>query len=237
VLHEAGDDSTVLRVEDFTVETDRRGRLADYVCEVSLEREDSILLHYRIRPNHPLVHRGTEVFLVSYAEDTARPEAFALSVYDSLGNVVVPHTFAAVDVKTYVDELGGSLQATLGVLPGIRFFPDSGGIRSYMLQRSVLPPEEAEGPYQFVLMYGVPAVLVTLEIVREPMQVLIMAGLALLTVGTFVSLYLSHRRIWFIVTGLPGAKARIVFAGNASRDPEGFADEFEDVRRTLHELA
>jgi len=237
LLGRAGSDSTVVKVQDFTVETDERGRLSDYVCEVTLETGDRIFARHRIRPNHPLVRGGREVYLVSYAEDTARPEAFALSVYDSLGNIIAPHVFAGVDVKDHIDELGGAIQATLGVLPGVRFFSDEGGVESYVLQRGVLPPEEVKGRYQFVVMYEVPAVLVTLEIVREPFQGLIIAGFALLTAGTFVSLYLSHRRIWFTVTGLPDRKTRIVFGGGASRNPDGFAEEFEAVRRTLDELA
>jgi cytochrome c biogenesis protein len=237
VLTASGGDGTSLRVEDFTVETDRMDRLSDYVCEATLESGDRILSRHRIRPNHPLVHEGVEVFLVSYREDMARPEAFALSVFDSLGEVVVPHVFAAVDVKNYVDELEGAIEATLGVLPGIRFFPDTGGVQSYVVQRDVLPPDEVEDRYQFVVMYGVPAVLVTLEIVREPFQFLIITGLALLTAGTSISLYLSHRRIWFIVAGLPGGKTKVSFGGGASRNPDGFAVEFEAVRRTLDELA
>ena len=232
-----GPDSTVVRVEDFTVETDEMGRLSDYICEVTLEAGDRILSRHTIRPNHPLDYRGIEVYLVSYAEDTERPEAFALSVYDSLGNVVAPHIFAAVDVRNYIEELQGAVQATLGVLPGVRFFPDSGGIQSYMVQRDVLPPDEVEGPYQFVVMYGVPGVLVTLEVVREPLQGLIIAGLALLTAGTFLSLYLSHRRIWFMVTEHSRGTSRVVLGGGASRNPDGFAEEFEAVRRTLDELA
>jgi cytochrome c biogenesis protein len=237
VLERSAGDSTLVRVEDFTVETDERGRLSDYVCEVTLEVDDTIIRRYRIRPNHPLVHGGREVYLVSYAEDTAKPEAFALSVFDSLGNVVAPHIFAPVDVKNYIDELGGAIQATLGVFPGVRFFSDDGIVRTYLLQRDVEPPGEVEGKYQFVIMYGVPAIAVTLEVVREPFQGFILAGLALLTAGTFVSLYLSHRRIWFIVTGLPEDRSRVVYGGNASRNPEGFGGEFASVRRTLDELA
>jgi cytochrome c biogenesis protein len=237
VLERTAGDSTVLRVDDFYKETDEMDRLSDYVCEVALERGDSILLDYRIRPNHPLGYKGLEVFLNSYAEDTARPEAFALSVYDSLGNIVVPHTFAPVESKLYVDELEGSLQGTLGVLPGVRLFYDDGRIESYMLSRDVVPPEEVHGRYQFVVMYGIPSVLVTIEVVREPFQRLVIIGFGLLTGGAFVSLYLSHRRMWFIVTGVQGGKSRIVFGGSASRNPDGFAGEFESIRRTLSELA
>jgi cytochrome c biogenesis protein len=236
-LERSGSDTTLVRVESFTIETDARERLSDYVCEVTVERGDRIVLRYRIRPNHPLVYGGREVYLVSYAEDAERPEAFVLSVYDSLGSVVAPHVFAAVDAKNYIEELAGSIQATLGMIPGVRFFPDSGGIRSYVLQRSVLPPEEVTGPYQFVVMYGVPAVVVTLEVVKEPFQGLIIAGFVLLTGGAFVSLYLSHRRIWFILTELPNGKTRIVLGGGTNRNPDGFAAEFEAVRRTIDELA
>jgi cytochrome c biogenesis protein len=237
VLEQAGRDSTVLNVNDFTVETDEAGRLSDYVCEVTVEHGDSVLMDYRIRPNHPLSYKGQEVFLNSYAEDSSRPEAFALSVYDSVGTLIVPHTFAPVDGRLYVDELEGSLQATLGVVPGVRLFTDDGKIESYVLEREVNPPEGVQGRYQFVLMYGVPAILVTLEVVKEPFQGLIIAGLGLLTAGTAISLYLSHRRIWFIISAAGGGKTRIVFGGAASRNPEGYSDEFEVVRRTLDELA
>ena len=36
-------------------------------------------------------------------------------------------------------------------------------------------------------------------------------GFALLTVGTFISLYLSHRRLWFKVSEEGGDRARVVF--------------------------
>ena len=237
VLERTGADSTVLRVDDFYVETDEMDRLSDYVCETALERGDSILRHYLIRPNHPLKYRGTEVFLSSYAEDTERPEAFAVSVYDSLGDLVAPHVFAPVGSRLYVDELHGSIEGTMGVLPGVRLFHDDGRVESFVLKRDVAPPEEAGGEYQFVVMYGIPSLIVTLEVVREPFQGLLIAGLVLLTGGVFVSLYLSHRRIWFIVTGTEDGRSRIVFGGNASRNPEGFSDEFRHVRRTLDELA
>jgi cytochrome c biogenesis protein len=236
VLERTAADSTFLRVDDFYVETDDMDRLSDYVCEVALEQGDSILLHYRIRPNHPLEYRGMEVFLSSYAEDTARPEAFAVSIYDSLGDLVLPHVFAPVGSRLYLDEIHASIEGTVGVLPGVRLFYDDGRVESFMLKRDVAPPEEAGGRYQFVVMYGIPSLIVTLEVVREPFQGLLIAGLVLLTGGIFVSLYLSHRRIWFIVTGTEDGKSRIVFGGNASRNPEGFSDEFRHIRRTLDEL-
>jgi cytochrome c biogenesis protein len=235
-LERSAGDSTRLNVDDFTVETDRMDRLSDFVCRVSLERGDSVLLEYRIRPNHPLSYKGWEVFLSSYDEDLSRPEAFAVAVYDSLGDLLVPHAFAPVGARYYVEELHGSLEAALGMMPGVRLFLDDGRIETYMLEREVRPPAEASGKYQFVLMYAIPSTLVTLEVVREPFQGLVIAGLGLLTAGTFVSLYLSHRRIWFIVSGVAGGKSRIVFGGSASRNPEGFSGEFEAVRRTLNEL-
>ena len=59
----------------------------------------------------------------------------------------------------------------------------------------------------------------------------------LLTLGTFVSLYLSHRRIWFILMPLPGEKTRVVFGGRSNRNREGLEKEFESIKDTLDELS
>jgi cytochrome c biogenesis protein len=230
-------DSVRVDVDDFTVETDERDRLSDYLCEVTVSQDRQVLLRYEIRPNHPLRFRGKEVFLVSYAEDDFKPEGFVVTVYDSTGGTVAPHVFVPLGDAVRVDEVGGSLRATLGVVPGVQLISDDGGVRTYLLRRDVASPGEAGAAYQFVFMYAVPALIVTLEVVDEPFQGFIVAGLSLLSAGTFVSLYLSHRRIWFIVTGLPQDKARIAFGGSSNRNPVGMADELEGIRKTLDELA
>jgi hypothetical protein len=64
-----------------------------------------------------------------------------------------------------------------------------------------------------------------------------MAGLVLLTLGTFATLYLSPRNLWFIVKPHPGGKAKVTLGGRTARNREGFAKEFQAIRSTLDELS
>lgn len=238
VFNIPGPDGEVLpvAVEAFTVEVDERGRLSDYVCEVRYRHGDGPTSWFRIRPNHPFELAGRELYLVSYEEDPATPAGFVLAAYDSAGGAAAPHFFAAIDDPVYVEQLAATVQASIGVMPSLRLITDDGRVETYMIEDR---PGRATGNqrYRFVLVHAVPSVLVVLEVVREPGQAFIMVGFALLTVGTFVSLYLSHRRIWFIVTKAPEGKASVTFGGAANRNRDGFSQEFEKIRSAVDELS
>jgi cytochrome c biogenesis protein len=235
MLRTSGGDSVQVRVDDFLVETDERDRISDYVCSVSLSRSGETLLKYRIRPNHPLKFGRREVYLVSYDEVPSEPEGFVVSVYDSLGTLLIPHLVLGMDQPVHIQEIEAKVVASQKMVRSVRLLLDGGGVETYLIRDE--PEPEAGGRFQFVLMYVIPSVVVTLEVVKEPFQGLIIGGLILLTVGTFMSLYLSHRRIWFIVSPLAEGKSRVVFAGTANRNREAFAQELEGIRRTLLELA
>jgi cytochrome c biogenesis protein ResB len=233
----AGGELVAVSVEDFTVEVDDRDQVSDYVCEVSFHHERDGLTRYRIRPNHPLRYVGNEVYLVSFDEDTSVPEGFVVSVYDSAGGIILPHLFAGTGIGDYVEELGATVKAVHGVVPVLTLNFDDGRVETHIVERDPSGAGKDDSPYRFVLLHAVPSLAVLLEIVREPGQGLIIAGLSLLTLGTCVSLYLSHRRIWFILMPLPGEKTRVIFGGRANRNGEGFAREFESIKDTLDELS
>ena len=227
--------SVRMAIDDFTIELDEEDRISDYVCKVSVLVDDQVVLRHRIRPNHPLKYAGTEVYLVSYADDTSRPEGFVVSVYDPDGRLVLPHLFAPLGEAVYVEELGFTVEADIGVVPSLRIAGDDGRRETHPVKQDV--SEVGRGSYSFVLIHAVPSLVVTLEVVGEPGQWLIISGLALLTIGTFVSLYLSHRRIWFIVTALSPSQSKIVMGGQTNRNIEAFAREFDLIGGQLRELS
>jgi len=226
-----GEEITVM-VEDFNIEFDDNDHISDFICDVALVKEDNIFMRHSIRPNHPLKYGGREVYLQSYSEGM---EGLVVTVYDSLGQVVLPHLFLDLDEEIYVEELEARARIDLGMVPTVRLQPDSGGLETYVVQE-VVERSPAER-YQFVIMYAVPSVIVYLEVVKEPFQGFVYIGFALLTLGTFISLYLSHRRLWFKVSGEEGGRARVVFGGRSNRGRPGFKAEFEAIRETLNELA
>lgn len=231
-LSTSGGEEITVMVEDFNIEVDEKDRVSDFICDVALVRGDSIYMRHSIRPNHPLRYGGSEIYLQSYSEEMA---GLMATVYDSQGQVVLPHLFLDMEQPVYVEELEASARLDLGMVPTVRLILDEGGVETYVIRETVeRRPEER---YQFVAMYAVPSVIVYLEVVREPYQGFIYAGFALLTVGTFVTLYLSHRRIWFKVDPVEGGRAEVVFGGRSNRNRAGFISEFEAIRETLNELA
>jgi cytochrome c biogenesis protein len=227
----------MISAEDFIVELDERSYISDYVCEVNFRDEAGEPVWYNIRPNHPLKIAGWEIYLVSYRDDPEIPEGFVLSGSDSAGGLVMPHVFAGVGDPVYVEELAATVQASIGVVPSLRLITDDGKVETYIIEDERTQFDHGGQQYRFTLVHMVPSLLVTLEVVREPGQGFIIAGFVLLTLGTFMSLYLSHRRIWFIVETLPGDKSKVTFGGRANRNRDGFSREFGAIRDTLDELS
>lgn len=231
-----GLEETAVMVEDFEVVYDEYGRLSDYVCSVVLTENGRPLIVKDIRPNHPLEYRGRGVFLVSYDQDFEALQGFVVSVLDRDGRTIVPALFLAFGGPLEVPGVNVIIEAVDAVVPHIRITYPAGEVENLRLDPDA-PVHTADGNLGFSVIHGVPTVYVTLEVVREPGEWLVIAGLILLTAGTCVCLYLSHRRIWFILKNLPERKSRVAFGGNASRNPEAFRGEFEHIRRTLEELS
>jgi cytochrome c biogenesis protein len=134
-----------------------------------------------------------------------------------------------------VDQLAASVQAVAGVVPRVSLTFDDGRVETQALGQGA--PGSRGRAYTFIVMRAVPSVLVTLQVVKEPGQGLVIAGLILLTIGAFASLYLSHRTIWLILKPAGDGKTEVIFGARASRNRDGLAREFDSIRRTLDELA
>ncbi len=234
-LQVSADQVLKVKVEDFDIEFDDRDNISDFICDVAILGEGGVLRRATIRPNHPLKYGSKEIYLMSYEQDETTTEGFVTSVYDSSGALVIPHLYIPITEAVYVEELKATVQATGDGAPKVRLLFDDGRVESRTIRGSGAADPRAG--YQLVMMHPVPSLMVTLEVVKEPGQWLIVAGLALLTLGVFTSLYLSHRIIWFVVKPHQAGKAQVVFGGRASRNRDGFAREFEAIRRTLEELA
>ena len=222
-------------VDDFEVVHGEDGRVSDYVCSVVVTEGGRPVLVEAIRPNHPLAYKGRQVFLVSYDQDFEVLEGLVVSVHDRDGGKIVPSLYLPFGRPVELSDVGLVFEAVDAVVPYLRITYPAGEVESIELGPGA-PSFTADGNLGFSLVHGVPSVVVTLEVVNEPGEFLVIAGLALLTAGSFICLYLSHRRLWFIVKDLPAGRSRVVFGGGASRNMEAFRAEFERIRRTLDEL-
>ncbi len=231
-----GLDEAVVIVDDFEVISDRHGRVSDYVCSVILTENGKPLLVKDISPNHPLEYKGREVFLVSYEQNFEVLQGLVVSVLSREGETVVPVLYLPFGSPLEVPGANLFIEAIDAVMPFVRLTYPAGETEDVRLDREAAA-FTGDGNLGFEVIHGVPSVLVMLEVVREPGEWLVVTGLVLLTAGSFICLYLSHRRIWFILKSLPDRKCRVVIGGSTSRNNEGFRGEFEHIRRTLDELS
>jgi len=67
-----------------------------------------------------------------------------------------------------------------------------------------------------------------LQVAKDPGVPVVWAGCILITIGTLMAFFTSHRRVWARVTPEPGG-AKVLFAGNASRNRVSFEQRFEEL--------
>jgi cytochrome c biogenesis protein len=69
-----------------------------------------------------------------------------------------------------------------------------------------------------------------LQVAKDPGVPLIWAGSLLLTLGTLMAFFASHRRVWVRLEG-----GRLTLAGAAAKNPSAFREAFEELERALRE--
>jgi cytochrome c biogenesis protein len=236
-LQVASEKTVDVAVEDFDIEFDEGNRVSDYVCKVAVRDGGEVLARRTVSPNHPLKYRGREIYLNSFAEDENTLDGVVLAVVDSTGAVVVEHLGLADGERAYVDQMQGTITADLAGAPRVLVAFDGGRLESHMVRGH--PTEASDGPsgYRFILLRPIYALVITLEVVREPGQWLLIVGFILLTAGVFSALYLSPRLVWARVKPAAAGRAQVLLAGRSTRARDHFAREFAAIRRALEELA
>lgn len=236
-LEVSGGRNVSVAIEDFDIKFDARNNVSDFVCDIALREDGQVLERYTIRPNHPFKYGRNEIYLNSFAADEESPEGFVLSIYDSTGALVASDVALAADRPTYMEEIGATVIPGDGTRPHVDLTFNDGRRESHLMRMHLTRGSDGPSGYQFLLQESVPSIVVALEVVREPGQWLLIVGLVLLSVGVFMALYMSHRSVFAVVEPLEGGRSRVTIGGRASRNREGFAREFEAIRRTLEELA
>ena len=72
-----------------------------------------------------------------------------------------------------------------------------------------------------------------LQVVYDPGVWVIWAGCTLMVIGLWFAFFSSHRRVWVRLREEGGATA-VVLAGNANKNRESFAEEFERLGDAIH---
>ncbi len=227
-------DTLSVTLSDFNVDLDREGRPIGYLCELEILSSKGRSWE-TIEVNKPFKHRGAEIYLESYRPDPSFAAGYVVSVFDKDGNLVVPSLYLPCDQFVESEAVGLTLSAQRAVVPAVLAIDEGGDLRTYPIYGDLDEAMEDTLPMKFVMIHQVPSLCVSLQFVKEPGEFLIILGLAFILAGTFTSLFLSHRRIWIIVTDEKLARS-VSFGGCSSKDQQSFLKEFESIKATVDEL-
>ncbi|MBS3785312.1 MAG: cytochrome c biogenesis protein ResB [Gammaproteobacteria bacterium] len=103
--------------------------------------------------------------------------------------------------------------------------------------------EDAMNAVSGVAEYGAPLILqldhfeyrqaTGLMITRSPGKGIVYTGSALLIIGIFLLFYVSHRRVWAMITPKPDGTTDVLMGGVNQRRPEQFEEEFASLTRSM----
>lgn len=196
----------------------------------------------KIIVNKPLQYKGITFYQSSYGKAEEGGEHFFSVSYRSGG---VPERFSLVEgaTKTFNNGTTFTLLETTDEVS--RFMPDYSGpaARIEVTRKGQAPatfiifqkfPEiSAQRGDEMTFSYeGSNAKMYTgLQVAKDPGVWTVWVGCILMVVGIFIAFFMSHKRVWIVVSN---GRARMY--GNASKNQAAFSMQFENLSNKLKEL-
>jgi cytochrome c biogenesis protein len=201
------------------------------------------VLKKRIEVNHPLTYNGLTFYQSSYgpAGDPqfrfrVRERATGQSVEVKArqgDHVPLPGgaSFAVTNFAESYDRFGPAVQMHVNT-------PDGSHGNPFIVLKN-FPDFDAQrgGDYIFSLLDYEQRFYTGLQVAKDPGVWVVWLGCALMIVGSMTAFFVSHRRIWVVITP-SGDRSRVRIAGSAHRNQPAFEIYFDNLKQSLkNELA
>ena len=225
-----------VRCESFSVsyyEGTRRPREFKSVLTVS-ENGQVVIKDRRVIVNEPLTYNGIVFYQSSY--NPIGDPSFGIQVKER----------ATGQVADYKIPFGATRPLPGGGSVRVENYGDNGmivrlGVTGTDGRRSVvdiydpssnISDERRGGEYIFSLTGFNQRYATGLQVAKDPGVEVVWLGCFLMVIGTMVAFFMSHRRIWVVLT--PGSKGiDLRIAGNANRNQPGFEIGFDELKKTF----
>jgi cytochrome c biogenesis protein len=219
-----------VRCDDFTLTNYPDGRPKAYLSDLAVLENGREVVRKTIAVNSPLIYKGIYFYQSSYGQ--AVGSGATLSVFGAQRNLIAHQAHVAKGAGLDLED--GTVLELLdlttdyqGTGPAIlvRVQPKGGAPGEPVVVSSMRGQSFPVGNY-LVALNRVDSVMFTgLQVAKDPGVPLIWAGCVLITAGLLVAFFGSHKRIWARVSTERGS-ARILLAGNASRNRSSFEQRF-----------
>lgn len=253
----APDGDFQVQVDKFEILYNEKGQVKDYLSTVTVLEDGERSFTKLIEVNRPLRFRGVNFYQSSYRSDARDFEEAVLAVRDSTGKVITmvktkmgesitipetPYTLQPVDF------VGNFMMRGKEVFSDPRykeFRNPAVKVGLYnneeLIQEGWIFSPELARFHPLLQEYGLELVNVKpvfqtgLQVTRNPGTPLIWIGLLVMTVGVCAAFYISHRRVWVVVSPAGGGKCHVALGGQSNRDKIAFRREIDQMaEKTQH---
>lgn len=234
-----------LRCDQFTVSTYPNGAPREFKSILTVLEKGAPVPGYtnaRIIVNDPLTYRGFTFYQSSYGQASEGSEHY-LTVSPRVGGVPRRISLHEGETATLGDgtvvrllETTQEVQEFMPELHGpaarIEVAAKGGSPRVFEVFK-LFPDVNARRGDELIFGYeGSNARMYTgLQVVKDPGVWVVWVGCALMVVGLYIAFFMSHKRVWIVVS-----KGRARLYGNASKNQAQFARELDDLSEALQNL-
>ncbi|MBL7074777.1 cytochrome c biogenesis protein ResB [candidate division KSB1 bacterium] len=243
-----------VRIDDFRIEYNEKGRIKDYISELTVLRGGDEILRKRIEVNSPLRYQGFNFYQASYnlKPDTLRSATVEIRDPENQWvttikapfqqEISLPNMNLTFKVDRFLADfkLGEGGRARLGSNeprnPAVLIEVLKDGEELYHQWAFLKFPEmhwvEREA-YSFILKDFEPLLITGLEVTTVPGGFLIWTGISIMSLGLVLAFYFNHRRIWAVVRERGDHQYELTVGGVAHKNAVDFENEFKTIVRNL----
>jgi len=219
-----------LRCDRFSVQFYDNGMPKEYTSTLTVLEGGSPAFTQDIEVNHPLRHKGINVFQSSYGSDTSAVLEFAHAetgmIYEkeaaSRRMMELPEgegRFMVVEFDPSFSHQG----MDLGPVFHLHVFPKEGPPfqMSVFAARPELNRMRTAGPFHVSAKSWKQTYYTGLQVTKDPGVGMVYTGFILIIAGCFVTFFLFHGQVFVLVSG-GKKKTRVSVAGVANKNQQGF---------------
>jgi len=246
-----------VRVDDFQILTNPQGQVKDYLCTLTVLEDGKEVRTKQIEVNKPLKYRGITFYQSSYRSNPRQVESVTLSVRGTqkeasmqIVELVKNDTkqIPGTDYRIEIADFAGNFRMDGGrvfSVPGMNEFRNPAvKLNVYDNEQSLIKSGWVFNPqmagfhnffedYQFQLVDFSRITATGLNVRKNPGAVWIWIGLVLMSLGVLMVFWMTHKRIWGMMSDAQGGRTEITLGGLSNKNKTDFTREIQHFVKEL----
>ena len=230
-----------IRCDKFTVEFYETGAPKEFRSDVSILEQGKVIKQAAIRVNSPVTHNGMTFYQSTYGRDV--PSGIVLEIKDVNTSeskklqvpfretLFIPGTkdrLVVMDFKDNVNNFGP------GFFIGMAL-ENKEPVGAWILAKKPEFHGNRIGDIAITIVDFQNRFYTGLQVKKDPGVWVIYVGFCLMLLAMIIALYISHRRVWLVLSPASNG-TRVLVAGNASKHPLAFEREFQQLVQEISQL-